>query len=162
MSVASDIELNVSRVEGENRKALDTLNGKWFKSSDTEAAISALTSLKKTIAAWATRGRNAVKAGAGKMPPEKWSGWVKAGEVFIDGIHDLGEFGAKSSLVDIADTTVEAVKDAPKQVARAVKATAKAVGETAGAVVTPLLLPLVVIAAIAIALVYVLHRAGVL
>ncbi len=121
--VASDIK----RVNKAYDEGVAAIKSAWF---GNEESISGITSMRTPIDKWAERGIAAAKTPTGTPSNGGWPAWVKAGQVFLDGIADIRGMGTRDKL----DAITAQARDMPKTTAEtAAKGVTKAAKATVAA-----------------------------
>lgn len=123
-----------------------------------EAAISAINTIRRgPLPRWERQGLDALKAG--NAPGKNgWPGWVKAGNIILDGIEEIADDGRNETLASFVDANKAATKEAVETVERIAKKAAslpleiaKTAGEAQSALIKPLIPVLIVVGLGAIA-----------
>lgn len=148
-TLKAQVEERIRAVRDALDKAIGELDGRWWHTAATEAALGQLRgTLTTAIDAWVQSGESAAN---GTTPPGAggWSGWLASGQNYINGIAEQAEWSSHATLDNIKQTAADIDRDAGKVAAQAVAtvrraavATGKTVGETAGAVIAPVAKPL--------------------
>jgi hypothetical protein len=152
----ANVDGTIAKVREAQRAGIAKLDGRWFGG---DAGVAGLRSLTPKIDEWASRGQAAAKSG--KTPSANgWPGWVKAGEILIDGLEKIAEESLAAPLKIFGEVVSEAPATSAKFVEQVAKKTGKAAGEAlsgvtsavgagVGNLIRPLILPIVLIALVA-------------
>ena len=152
MAIATIIEVadRTRQVRQAAVAAITALDNQFLGGQAADESIAVIRALQPNIEAWALRGEDA--AGKSVIPASGWDGWLRAGQVFLDGIHDvhdLGKDGALASLsAQVADSPRETLKAVERARKKSVKLITDTITETENAIVQPLLLPLILLAVV--------------
>lgn len=148
-SLAEQVSDRIAKVQGARSDAIVTLKGRFWQSEATKQALSVLERDAIGVGGWSQRGTDALAAG--KEPAGAgWPGWIKAGDILLDGIADQVGEAEHATLENITQTVADVKADVARVASKAAK-TAKAVGAVAGDVAgaaTKPLLPVLGIAAV--------------
>jgi hypothetical protein len=162
-SINEQVTARIVQVTAAHTGALTTLEGKFWKSSATEAAIGALKSLQPRMSDWASAGRDGARLNKPPYNRANWQGWLDAGQIILDGVTDITEEADSATLAAIAESVSSSTNETAQAAARVgqraaqatqrvVRATAETVGTSAAAATRPLLLPLALVAVAIVAL----------
>jgi len=153
----ANVESTIAKVREAQRAGIAKLDGRWFGG---DAGMAGLRSLTPKIDEWAKRGQDAAKSG--KTPSANgWPGWVKAGDILIDGLEKIAEESLAEPLKIFGEVVAEAPETSAKFVGKIAKKTGEAAGEALsgvtsavgvgiGNLIRPLILPIVLIAIVGV------------
>lgn len=134
LSLLEQVNKQISTVDSAAAAAISELENKWFPTDFEKSSASEIRGLKNSaIPAWAKLGRDA--ASADKLPGSNgWPGWLKAGEVFLQGIKDASDAADGAQLQAIIEVAKAAPAHVGEDITTAVRKTAKFSGEIVGTV----------------------------